>query len=271
MSMSNSNSRHLERRPSMKFPRIRPYLALALFLATVAATEAETHLERIRATGTIRIATNPGIEPMTMLRDGQLAGFDVDFAGELARHLGVEVEWVRFERLDDLTVLIRAGDFQGRFDVVISAMGIDRERTHHMIAVPYFKSGLTILTASSESRISTLESLVGRRVAAVVGSTEHGIVEQTQGITVAGVGNYEQCIAQLRAGEVDAAVLDLPVALQAAKRDPETLRVVAEPFEEEWYGIYMEKTALALFAELRKSVREMKSDGSFEALRQKWF
>jgi ABC-type amino acid transport substrate-binding protein len=231
----------------------------------------QTHLARIRAAGVLRIATNPGIEPMEVVRDGELVGYDIDLGNQLARRMGLEVEWISFQRLEDLLRPVSEGDFAGRFDIVISAVGIDRERTEKALALPYFKSGLTILAASSNHDISDLASLSGKRVAAVVGSTEHGFLTPISGVTVVEVGNYAEGIEKVESGDVDAAVMDVPVALLAAARAPDRLRAIPKPFEDEWYGIYLEKTSPALFHELRRQLREMEDESVLDALRKDWF
>ena len=232
-------------------------VGIAVLFGSQPATADPGHLELMRASGTIRIATNPGIEPMEFLRGGQLVGYDIDLGAALAKHLNVGVKWIVFDDFEELVGYVIDGRSGGQFEVVISAMGIDDERTRSSIAVPYYKSGLTILTTVSDHAISTLGSLDGKRVAAVVGSSEHGIAGRQPGVTLVEVRNYDQCVGAVLRGDADAAVLDVPMALVAAKRHTGRLRVVDEPFEEEWYGVYMENSEKELFREIRRAVKEM--------------
>jgi ABC-type amino acid transport substrate-binding protein len=39
----------------------------------------------------------------------------------------------------------------------------------------------------------------------------------------------------------------------------------------EWYGIFMERSNLALFKQIRKAVKAMRQDGTFSRLNTKWF
>ena len=229
------------------------------------------HLEKVQASGIIRIATNPGIEPMEYMRGGQLVGYDIDVGIALARHLKVEVNWIVFDDLNNLVRHIHGAGSEGKLDIVISAMGIDDKRTQNSVAVPYFKSGLTILTNAATKDIATLNDLKGKTVAAVRGSTEYEIISQAPGVTVVDAQNYDECVSLVLSGRASAAVLDVPVALVAARRHPNKLRVVDNPFEEESYGIFMERSDLALFREVRKAVKEMRRDGTFDRLKVKWF
>jgi len=48
-------------------------------------------LRRVQARGTLKVATNAGWEPQGYIDDsGQLVGFDIDVAREIARRLGVK-------------------------------------------------------------------------------------------------------------------------------------------------------------------------------------
>jgi ABC-type amino acid transport substrate-binding protein len=228
-------------------------------------------LQAILDRGVLKVAINPGIAPMEFERDGEVVGFDVDLAQEIGQQLGVRVELVVYESLIDITDAVEAGDFQGNFDLVISAMGIEDKRTKHTLAVPYYLSGLTILTSKATDDISNLQSLSGKKVGAVTGSSEHGIVAiQVPDAVLVDAPNYNAAISSLQAGETEAAVMDVPVALLAAKKN-DSLRVVPKPFEDEWYGIYMEDAELFLFDELNRIIRDLKESGVYDSIFAKWF
>ncbi len=176
-----------------------------------------------------------------------------------------------YQRLDELVTIVRDGIPNDDLDIVISAMGIDDERTQRSIAVPYFKSGLTILTTRSDVTIADLDDLDEKKVAAVKGSTEFGIISRMRNVTIVTAYTYTECVNHLITGKADAAVLDVPVALLAAKRSPTMLRVIATAFEDEWYGIYMSKDEKQLFRDIRLAVQKMRRNGTFERLRAKWF
>ncbi len=246
-------------------------LAATILTSAIGRPAWADHAERIRDAGVLRIATNPGMEPMEYQQNGNLLGYDIDMGNALAEHMGVRAEWVIYENLDELVTLIEDGTSRDDFDITISAMGINEKRTQRSIAVPYFKSGLTILTTNSAADVATLEDLAGKRVAAVLGSTEHDVVRRMRNVTVVDARNYGECLGLLNTGNAQVAVLDVPVALLAVKRDPVSLRVPESPFEVEWYGIYMPKDEKHLFQEIRSAIQMMRRDGTLEQLRAGWF
>ncbi len=96
---------------------------MVVILASAAGRPAwSEHAKNIRATGVVRIATNPGIEPMEYRQNGQLVGYDIDLGNELAKHMGARAEWVVYENLDELVSLLIDGTSSDTFDIVISAM-----------------------------------------------------------------------------------------------------------------------------------------------------
>lgn len=197
--------------------------------ATHAAAASDETLQSIKSKGVIRIATNPGIEPMEYRQDWRLVGYDFDFGNELAKRLHVKAEWVVYDTLEDLVERIVQGGDHTSYDVAISALGIDVKRTKNSIAVPYFKSGLTILTTRSDRKTVSLDELVGKRIAAVSGSTEYDIAKRIKDMTMFPVRTYRDSVSALLDGSVDAAVMDVPIALVAAKRNSGDLRVVSRP------------------------------------------
>ena len=247
-------------------------VTLLALLAPLGVVRAESRaLDRIRADGQLRIATSPGIAPMVFLQNDELVGFDVDFGNRLAERLGLEPRWQISRTHNELTTGIRTGEYSNQADIVISAMGINLERTQQSLAVPYFRSGLAILVSRKNAMVATLDDLAGLRVAAVAGSTEYRIVQQPGTVMVVEVQSYGECVERVLQGRADAAVLDLPGALFAEKRNPDRLIVAPKPFEEEWYGVYMKKENKGLFLEIRRAVRSLRNDGVLDELYRKWF
>ena len=239
-------------------------------VATSSANATGNGLQAIQERGVLKVGINPGIAPMEFLRDGEIVGFDVDLTNEIGKQLGVQVEFVVYDSLEDLVVDLVAGDFHGNYDMAISALGLKERRLVHSLAVPYFQSGLTILTTANNEDITDFESLKGHTVAAVVGSGEYGDVSNKEGVTVVDASNYTEVVDLVATGKADAAVLDVPVALRAVKEN-DNLRVVAEPFEESWYGIYIEGDDIALFEKITEIVKDLKANGTYESIYAKWF
>ena len=63
--------------------------------ATAAETGGEDLLDQVLAAGKLVVSTDPNYAPQSFLNaDGELDGFDINVAQEVAKRLGVEVEFV---------------------------------------------------------------------------------------------------------------------------------------------------------------------------------
>jgi ABC-type amino acid transport substrate-binding protein len=99
-------------------------------------------LDRIRRSGELKVGFNPHIIPFSYRNDrGELVGFDIAFAYQLARDLGVRLRlipftWDRLER--DLT--------DRRFDLALAGIYVTDDRLRRFaISEPYLKSPVALI------------------------------------------------------------------------------------------------------------------------------
>lgn len=138
----------------MKFTRRLAGIALASAAAlslTVPAYAQDTRqllsresvIENIKENGVIKIGLSI-FRPWSM-RDlnGELVGFELDVGRELAKDMGVEVEFVPTSWDGIIPALV-----SGKFDVIISGMSITPQRNLTVaFSDPYAYSGMTILAS----------------------------------------------------------------------------------------------------------------------------
>jgi polar amino acid transport system substrate-binding protein len=148
----------------MKFTRRLAGLALASAAAlaltlpaqaqqTRQALSSESVIETIKERGVIKIGLSI-FTPWSM-RDlnGELIGFELDVGRELAKDMGVEVEFIPTSWDGIIPALV-----SGKFDVIISGMSITPQRNLTVaFSDPYAYSGMTILANRSMTEGFTLE------------------------------------------------------------------------------------------------------------------
>jgi ABC-type amino acid transport substrate-binding protein len=102
----------------------------------------ESLLERIRRRGVLRVGFNADKLPFAYFnQQGELVGFDVAMAHDLARDLGVQLEFVPFDRS---TLVSQLGD--DHFDVVMSGLVGTLERAEAMLhTAPYLDVTLALV------------------------------------------------------------------------------------------------------------------------------
>ena len=125
----------------------------------IAAKEPATSLlGSICTAKVIKIATDAGYPPYSSLdASGEYVGFDSDTAREVAKRLGVTIEWVTPK-----WAAITAGSWGGRWDISIGSMTQTAERAAVVDFVdPYFyEAGYVIVPADSTAK--SLADLAGK-------------------------------------------------------------------------------------------------------------
>ena len=128
--------------------------------AAAAAPIAGGLLDKVLKAGKLVVSTDPDYPPQSALKpDGTFEGFDIDVANEIAKRLGVEVEF----ETPDLAV-ITAGSWAGRWDVSVGSMTITSERQKCSTSATRTTTRPAQMAASTASGITTLDGLAGKTV-----------------------------------------------------------------------------------------------------------
>lgn len=125
-------------------PTLRTLALAALAAAGLTAAAAEARpLDDILSSGSIRIGINPNFPNMSVRNDaGEWVGFDIDIGNEIARRLGVAVEWVPTETPQRVPFLTA-----DRIDISLGALTRNSERAKLIdYTVPLHTEVLAVLT-----------------------------------------------------------------------------------------------------------------------------
>ncbi len=110
---------------------------------------------------------------------------------------------------------------------------------------------------------------VGRRVAASAGTTSASAAHQIERATVVETTRWRDSLAALRAGDVDAVIIDEFEAVPFA-RDADDLEVLAEPAAIESYGLVLRRDDVDLRRSLDAAIDAMEADGTLARLRARF-
>lgn len=149
-----------------------------LFLVGLSTVTTADVLDDVRARGLVRIGTTGDYRPFSYQHDGRLTGIDIDLGAELARKLGVAVEWVPTSWPTLMTDL-----HAGRFDMAASGVSVTTARAAAAhFSTPYYRTGKTVLTpCGNGQRFSTLAQIDQPDVRVVVnpGGTNEAFVRRS--------------------------------------------------------------------------------------------
>lgn len=229
------------------------------------APKEEAPAERI----TIKVGMNAEYPPFEYVDEsGQIVGFDVDLINALAERAGFDVELVN-TRWDGIFAALAAGEF----DVVCSAVTITEERAQIVdFTDPYFNAGQSIAVLESTTDIQSVADLKGKRVGVQLGTTGDIEASKLEGVEVKRYEEITLAFQALANGDVDAVVNDTPTSAAIIKANPEIkARIVGEPFTDEFYGIAVNKQKPEIRDALNKALAEIKADGTYDQIYQKWF
>ena len=164
---------------------------------------------------------------------GRPAGRDVEMMDELARRLGVGLEWRRtpFEELIETVA-------SGGADLACATLGITEERARRVrFTEPYFETQIAVVVRAGEGWREP-EQLRIARVYAGAGTTSQAAVQallpDAEGVWEAKDTSAEQLLAD---GEVDAAVMDGPNADALVEGAEGRLKRLPTDLESERYAL----------------------------------
>ncbi|WP_297510090.1 cystine ABC transporter substrate-binding protein [uncultured Caulobacter sp.] len=255
----------------MRFPARRAVLS-GLGLALLAAcgkkpAPGASAWERIKASGTLRIGLEGTYPPFNFQgKDGQLTGFEVDFAKALAGKLGLKPDF----RPAPFAGLLGALE-SGRVDVVINQITITPERqAKYDFSEPYTVSGIQIIKLKDRPGLEKPEDLAGKKVGVGLGTNYEQWIRAN--VPTADVRTYDDDPTKyqdLKAGRIDAVLNDRLVAADFVKTSPE-FAASGPPFAAQGSGVAMKKDP-GLKIVIDQAIAALRNSGELTAISQRWF
>jgi polar amino acid transport system substrate-binding protein len=195
---------------------------------------------------------------------GQLEGFDIDVAREIARSIFGDPDRVDL-RVVDASQRESALE-SGQVDLVVRTFSITCDRKDKVaFSTTYFNANQRILVVKG-SGIASAADLSGKRVCAVRGTTSlSALFALDPRPTLFGVSSWTDCLVMLQQGQVDAVSTDDVVLFGLAAQDPNT-EVVGPSMGIEPYGVGIKKENTDLVRFVNGVLDEMRADGTWQRL-----
>jgi ABC-type amino acid transport substrate-binding protein len=197
---------------------------------------------------------------------GGYTGFDVNLMEAIGEEIGREPEFI-----DSSFETIFRDVAQGKFEAVMSAATITEEREKVVaFSNPYYLSEQAILVKEGSS-ISGLADLKGKVVAAQQGTTglELG-KEKAEASELRPYPEGPDAINALKAGTVEAVIIDAPVAVNAVE-ETGGIEVAEKVPTEETYGIAVAKESTELLEQINEGLADVLENGKYAQIYEKWF
>jgi ABC-type amino acid transport substrate-binding protein len=216
--------------------------------------------------GQLLVGTDTPYPPFEIGQPPNISGYDIEVVNAIAQKLGLDVTYqdTSFDTIfRDLS--------QGKFDMVVAATTITPEREQKVdFSDPYYAADQALVVAPG-SDIKTVEDLADKTVGAQDGTTGEAYAnDETDASDVRGFPEGPDAINALKAGQVDATIIDQPVAQEALDKEGGIEIPTIIPTGE-LYGLPTAEDSDALREQINKGLQEMKDDGTLTGLYQKYF
>ncbi|OFE16483.1 glutamate-binding protein [Humibacillus sp. DSM 29435] len=203
---------------------------------------------------------------MGLKKGSDFTGMDVDVAKYVAKKLGTDegnITWVQAPSAQRETLIST-----GQVDMIVATYSItDTRKEKVSFAGPYFIAGQDLLVRADDSSITGPDSLKGKKLCSVTGSTSaQNVLKKVPGVNLQEFGTYSECVAALASGSIDALTTDdtILAGYAAQEQYKGKLKVVGKPFSTENYGIGLKKGDTALCGKITDAIKSMISDGSWQ-------
>ncbi len=209
-------------------------------------------------------------EPMNYMDDnGNLTGFDTEFALAVCEKLGVEAEFVEIN-WDTKFVTLDAG----QFDCIWNGMTIsDEVKENCLVSKAYVKNAqVVVMNKDVIADYADVESLKALKFSAEAGSAgEAAIVDNALDANYAPVATQLDAVMAVMGGQADACVIDITMAkaMTAEGTDFDSLAYSLELTTEE-YGIGFRLDDAELCENVNNAIDELNADGTLPALAEKY-
>jgi len=199
---------------------------------------------------------------------GQYAGFDIEVARLVAAKLGFAQDKITYKTVP--SAAREDAISRGDVDYYVGTYTINDNRKQRVsFAGPYFVAGQGLLVRKDDTAITGKDTLKGKKVCSVTGSTPIQRVQQQQ-LTEPGnivqFQTYSQCVDQLLNSQVDVVTTDDSILKGYAAQSPDKLKVVGDTFSTEPYGIGLNKDDAALRGKVNDILQASFQDGTWQKL-----
>ena len=266
-------------------PKTKLYAWLVMAVMTITATSSVTacstngdnstgKVEEIKERGKILVGTTGDYRPLSFREeDGTYWGFGIEMAQEIAKRMGVEVEF-KPTSWPTLTADVLAEP--QLFDMAMGGITITATRKETMLMSDgYLTNGKTILCRASEAeRYQSLEDIDKPEVRVMVnpgGLNEKFANEKLTHATIIVHQKNEEIPSLVAEGEADVMVTEITEAPYYVNADSRLAApLVNTPFNHGEIGVLMQKGQEDLLQVVNDAINQMKRDGSLRRLHEKY-
>ncbi len=202
---------------------------------------------------------------------GEYVGFDLDLAQEVCSRNSWElvkmpIDW------DSKDMELNSGTIS----CIWNGFTMNGREDDYTWSDPYVDNS-QVFVVKSDSGITTFDDLSGKTVAVQTDSSAEAALNEDDNAALKDsfkellvVGEYNTAFLNLESNAVDAIAMDIGVAkYQLESRDGD-FTILDQPLAAEQYAVGFKKGNETLRDQVQNTLNEMKSDGTFKTIAEKW-
>lgn len=207
-----------------------------------------------------------------MDENGDYTGFDLELAEEVCKLKGWTLvkQPIAWDNKDNELN-------SGSIDCIWNGFTINGREDDYEWSVPYVDNS-QVIVVKADSGITSLSDLAGKTVGVQAASAALDVLTDEEGQKALGdsfgklqeFGDYNTAFAELMAGSVDAIAMDIGVAMYQIEGRGDEFVILDEHLNAEQYGIGFKKGNTELKDEVESALRELKKNGKFDELAEKY-
>jgi len=238
------------------------------------SSQQQPTVQRIVERGRLLVATTGDYRPLSYReRNGDYWGFGIEMAEQIARRIGVGVEFVQTS-WPTLTADVQAEP--QTFDLAIGGITITEARKASMLmSEGYLANGKTILCRAEDAgKYRSLADIDKPEVRVMVnpgGLNQKFANERLTHATIMVYDRNEEIPNQVAEGKADMMITEITEAPWYVQNDPRLAApLLSQPFTHGEIGVLMRKGQADLLDLVNAVIARMKSDGSLRRLHEKY-
>lgn len=238
----------------------------------IVQNKGDKSLATIKEKGKFVVGLDDNFPPMGFRDEGgNIVGFDIDLAKEVAERMGVQVEFKPVE-WDGVLFSLK----NGTIDVIWNGLTITEERAEQIEFSKPYLDNRQIIVVQEDSTITNKGDLAGKIIGIQLGSSSENALNNQQEVVnkleeVRRFSNNTEALMDLQTGRIDAVVVDEILGRYYISKKPDVYRVLEDDFGQESYGVGIRQEDIRFKEKIDAILEEMKEDGTAAEISNKWF
>lgn len=210
------------------------------------------------------MATNAEFPPYEYREGDDIVGIDAEVAGLIAEKLGMELQ-IEDMAFDSVLAAVQTG----KADIAMAGITVTEDRQMMVNFTDTYTKATQMIIVTEDSEIASPDDLEGKTIGVQLGTTGDIYVDDVEGATAERFSKGFEAVQALLQGKVDAVVIDGEPAKVFVSQN-EGLKLLDEPFTEEEYAIAISKDNEELLEKVNTALNELKEEGEFQKVVDKY-